>query len=207
MRPLFCLAALLLALAGCSTPESPYADDASIRAVSYRQPGPATITLYTMVRNSTGKGGHSALLINASERVIFDPAGSFYLNIVPERNDVLYGITPRVEFAYRSGHARKTYHVLSQTIEVTPEQAELAYRLAVQNGAVAAAFCSDSTSKLLRQVPGFESLNSTLFPTNLAEQFSKLPGVVESRYYEDDDPDIQVGLEENNAALGPQETQ
>lgn len=201
MRLFLCLGALVLALAGCATQQQPNADNAAIAAVSYRDPGPATITLYTMVRNSTGTGGHSALLINASQRVIFDPAGSFYSEVVPERNDVLFGITPRIEFAYRSGHARSTYHVLSQTIEVTPEQAETAYRLAVQNGTVAPAFCASATSSLLQKVPGFGSINSTLNPTGLARQFAELPGVVESRYYEDDDPDLEAALAAENAAL------
>ena len=34
-----------------------------------------SISLFTMVNNQNGRGGHSSLLIHASERVIFDPAG------------------------------------------------------------------------------------------------------------------------------------
>lgn len=204
MRPLrliFSLGALALLLAGCSPPKGPVADEASIRAVSYRDPGPASLTLYTVIRNSTGSGGHSGLLINASQRVIFDPAGSFYLDNVPERNDVLYGITPQVEFYYRSGHARSTYHVLSQTVQVTPEQAELALKLAEQSGPVAGGLCTSATVNLLKQIPGFEQVKPTLFPNKLAEDFAKFPGVVESRYYEDDDSDLEKALAENNAQL------
>jgi len=200
MRFLLCLGALMVVLSGCAT-KQPYADDTSIAAVSYRDPGGASITLYTMIRNKTGSGGHSSLLINASERVIFDPAGSFYSDLVPERNDVLFGITPRIEKAYRSGHARSTYHVLSQTISVTSQQAEIAYRLALQNGAVAGVFCANATSGLLSQVPGFEEIKVTMYPTKLSEQFSRIPGVVESRYYEDDDPDLERALAANNAQL------
>lgn len=189
-----------LAVAGCAT-QQPYADDAAIAAVSYRDSGPASLTLYTMVNNRTGKGGHSALLINASERVIFDPAGSFHADIVPERNDVLFGITPAVEQAYRSAHARSTFHVDMQTIEVSPAQAEAAYRVALHNGGVAGGLCSNAVANLLRQVPGFESLGPTLYPTRLAEEFGRLPGVTFEQYFEDDSADLQEGLTQGNAAL------
>ncbi len=203
MRILLSLGALMLTLAGCAA-TAPYADDAAIAAVAYRDPGPPSLTLYTMVRNSTGSGGHSAILINAPEqRIMFDPAGSFSLVGVPERNDVLFGITPQIEKIYRSAHARSTYHVLMQRVELTPEQAEIAYRLALNNGAVPKAFCTDATSNLLRQVPGFESIRYTLFPVNLAKQFGKFPGVTSERYYEDDDGNLDLALAAaNKAALG-----
>lgn len=201
MRLLLCLTALVVALAGCSTKPARYDDDAVVRAVSYREPGPATITLYTMVRTQTGGGGHSALLINASERVIFDPAGSFYMDSVPEQNDVLFGITRNVEFYYRSAHARSTYHVRSQTVEVTPEQAELALQLAKQAGPVTDALCASSITRILGQIPGFESIKHTYYPINLSKQFAELPGVKTSEYYEDDDPDLAKALAENNAKL------
>lgn len=190
----------LLALTACAG-QQPYADDATIRAVSYRDSGPASITLYTMVNNRTGAGGHSSLLISASERVIFDPAGSFYADVVPERNDVLFGITPGVEQAYRSAHARSTFHVQYQTIEVTAAQAEAAYRLALQNGAVPGAFCANATSSLLSRVPGFEDIRVTFQPTKLAEQFATLPGVTTKTYYENDSEDLAVGLAEGNRKL------
>ena len=200
MRRLLSLGALLLLVAGCAV-NAPYADDAAIAAVAYRDPGPAKLTLYTVINNRTGAGGHSGLLINASQRVMFDPAGSFYADIVPERNDVLFGITPAVERAYRGAHARSTYHVLIQTIEVTPEQAEIALRAALANGAEPAGFCTIGTSGVLRQVPGFESIKSTFFPTKLADQLATFPGVVTERYYEDDADDLQLALAKGNAAL------
>ena len=191
---------LAVSVAGCA-PQRPNASDSAIAAVSYRDPGPKSLTLYTMVNNRTGKGWHSSLLINASERVIFDPAGSFHADIVPERNDVLYGITPAVERAYRGSHARSTYHVDMQTIEVTPAQAETAYRLAVGNGRVAGGLCSSATANLLRQVPGFEHIDSSMFPTRLAEEFSRLPGVRREQYYEDDSDDLQAGIAAGNVWL------
>lgn len=200
MLRVLCLCAALAAVAGCTT-KQPYADSETIAAVSYRDPGPSTLTLYTMVNNRTGKGGHSSLMINASERVIFDPAGSFKSTVVPERNDVLFGITPGVEMAYRGSHARSTFHVVVQTAEVTPEQAEIAYQLALNNGPVPGVYCANATSTLLKKVPGFESLDVTFYPTKLEREFGNLPGVKTERYYENDSPDLKQGIAEGNARL------
>ena len=90
MRLFLCLCAIAVTLSGCAT-KQPFADDATIAAVSFRDPGGPSMTLYTMINNRTGKGGHSSLMTNARERIIFDPAGSFKADIVPERNDVLFG--------------------------------------------------------------------------------------------------------------------
>ncbi|APX12293.1 hypothetical protein [Tateyamaria omphalii] len=182
-------------LIGCAQPpEIPYASDERVASVAYRAPGPATITVMTMVSNRSGSGAHSALLINGSERVIFDPAGSFVNDRVPEQADVLYGVTPAVLQGYRSAHARSTFHVVSQTMEVTPEQAETALRLAKRNGPVARAFCTNATTMLLQQVPGFEDTKVTYFPTKLMAQIATRPGVIEDKYYEDDEGTILDGV-------------
>lgn len=196
-------AAVLLcgALVACAAPQQPNADDATLQKVAYRHDGPPSLTLYTMINNRTGQGAHTSLMVNASERVIFDPAGSFYADVVPERDDVLYGITPAVERAYRGSHARSTHHVVVQTVEVSPEQAQLAYQLVTRNGRVAGAFCSNATSSVLAQIPGFESIETTFYPGKLSEQFAALPGVSTQVYRENDSADLKEGLEKNNALL------
>ena len=50
---------------------------AEVAAAAYVAPGPKSISLITVVNNRSGSGGHSALVINGSQQVIFDPAGSF----------------------------------------------------------------------------------------------------------------------------------
>jgi len=189
------------ALTACAAQQQPNADDATLERVAYRHNGPPALTLYTMINNRTGKGAHTSLMVNASERVIFDPAGSFYADVVPERDDVLFGITPGVEKAYRGSHARSTHHVVVQRLEVTPEQAQRAYQLVRANGRVPGAFCANATASILKQVPGLESLNVTFYPGNLSEQFGALPGVTTERYRENDSADLQEGLAKNNAAL------
>ncbi len=196
------IACLLAAtVAGCAGSQRPQADLAEISARSYRDPGPSTLTLYTMISTRTGSGAHTSLMINGSERVIFDPAGSFRADVVPIKDDVLYGITPNVERAYRSSHARETHYARIQTVEVTPRQAEIALQIAKQSGPVAGAFCANSTAQLLQQVPGFEQIETTFYPVNLSDQFAQLPGVQTAEYRENDDADLQTGLAFNNAQL------
>jgi hypothetical protein len=187
--------AVLLALAGCATaPTGTQATDSQIADVAYRAPGASTLTLITMINNTSGSGAHTALLINGSQRVIFDPAGSFRNDRVMRRADVLYGITPAVLAAYKGAHTRAAFHMVLQTVEVTPSQAETALRLAIARGAVSSAQCAASTTALLAQVQGFEAVKSTWFPKNLMNQFETLPGVKTERYYEDDEGTILDGI-------------
>lgn len=194
MRILAALVSICLLAACAQPPAIPYASDARVAEVAYRAPGPDTLTVFTMVSNRNGKGAHSALMINGTQRVIFDPAGSFVNDRVPEQEDVLYGVTPAVLAGYKSAHARSTFHVVSQTFEVTPEQAAVALRLATTHGAVGRAFCTNATTGLLRQVPGFADIDQTFFPTRLMEQLATRPGMVEEKYFEDDEGTIVDGV-------------
>lgn len=187
----------MLALAACSGGAGDQRPDASLETVqraAYVHDGPPALTLYTMINNRSGAGAHTSLMINGSQRVIFDPAGTVRLSEVPERDDVLYGVNPTVADFYARAHARKTYHVVIQRIEVSPAVAEQALRLALQAGPVASAQCTLSTTGILRQLPGFESIGSTWFPKNLMEQFGQLPGVTTTRLFEDDDDDKAVAI-------------
>jgi len=202
LRRLGVALALLFAVAGCaSVNNKPNADPSEIAAVSYRNAPETAITLYTMVNNQTGRGAHTSMQIDASESVIFDPAGSFKADVVPERNDVLFGIRPAVQRAYIGAHARETHHVVIQRIVVSPEQAERAYQLALAAGPVPNAFCASATSRLLAQVPGFENIRSVMYPVRLKEQFEDIPGVVTTAYYEDDAGGIDEGVARSNDAL------
>jgi hypothetical protein len=175
----------LLALASCGA-EPKWADEEEIRAVSYRKPGATTLTLFTVINNRSDNGGHSGLMINGSQRVLFDPAGSWYHPQLPERNDVHYGITDPVVDFYIDYHARITWRVVRQDIEVSPEVAELALKLVQENGAVAKAMCASTVSDILNDLPGFESIPNALFPEKIMKAFAKLPGVTEEVIYDDD---------------------
>lgn len=165
-----------------------------IEASVYRPTGQPSMTLFTMVNNNSGAGAHSALLINASQSVLFDPAGSFEHARVPERGDVLYGMTPSWVRSYKSAHARDTFHVVSQEIPLTAAQAERALHLVQANGAVASAMCANATSGILRQVPGFQNIRQGFYPLKLMEQVEGMPNVTTDRYYETDSGDVRDGV-------------
>jgi hypothetical protein len=60
-----------LSLSACTAIEV-WAPDTLVSQYIYREEGPKYMTLYTMKNVGSGNGAHSALLINASQRVIFD---------------------------------------------------------------------------------------------------------------------------------------
>lgn len=161
-----------------------------VAGAAYAASGPKTLTLLTMVNNRSGSGGHTALIVNGSQQVIFDPAGSFCDPRVTERGDVLYGMSPAWIQAYKSAHARSTFHVVSQEITVSDAQAEQVLNLVMANGQVPGAYCANATSSLLQKVQGFEELGKTFYPVKLSENFASLPNVTTTKYYEDDDGDV-----------------
>ncbi|MEM7240684.1 MAG: hypothetical protein AAF429_00730 [Pseudomonadota bacterium] len=182
------LAALaLLAVTACTTQEVVYAPDIEVQSKAYVHGGQPSVTLLTMVNNATGSGGHSAVMINGSQRVMYDPAGRFKDSRVAERYDVLYGVTPEVLQRYNSFHSRKTHHVLIQELPVSLATANAVIQSALQQGNSPDALCANNTAHLLSRVPQFSNIRRTFFPKALAANFGNYPGVETSRYYEDDE--------------------
>ena len=176
------------ALAGCAAPPGVWATDEAVALAAYSHDGPPRLTLFTMLNNNTGAGAHTSLMINGPQRVIWDPAGSFKHETIPERNDVVFGVTPPVADVYTRFHARKTFHVQIQELDVTPEVAERAMQLALGYGTVPQAQCARSTSSILEELlPG--KVSQTWLPKTLAAQFGALPGVREQVLYEYDGDD------------------
>ncbi|MEM7520894.1 MAG: hypothetical protein AAF307_07630 [Pseudomonadota bacterium] len=194
MTRLIFLAAVLSLLAACAADKGRESSLDEVTAAAFRSAEPPSLTLITMVNNKTGSGGHTALMINGSQRVIFDPAGSFRDERVVERGDVLYGITPGWFRAYQSAHSRASHHVVTQKLTVTPAQAEKALRLAQASGPVAGAFCAQATTGILEQIDGFEGIRRTFYPVNLMEQFAAYPGVETDKYFENDAGDLVDGV-------------
>jgi hypothetical protein len=95
----------------------------------------------------------------------------------------VFGITPHIADVYTRYHARETYHVVVQELEVSAEVAEAVMRRAMAYGAVSKAHCTNSTSSILNGVPGFENIRTSYFPNKLSEQFGKLPGVTQQVLY------------------------
>ena len=191
LRLILCLVALL-GLAACGA-EPKWAPQEQVDAVRFVSEEPPSITLFTVVNKRTGSGAHSAILVNASERVIFDPAGTWYHPKLPERNDVHFGMNDKALAFYIDYHTRKTYDTIEQKIYVSPEVAQLVLARVEAYGAVPKAMCTQATSSVLRGVPGFESLPQTFYPKQLSKAFGKLPGVT-TRVITDDDDDNNHGV-------------
>jgi hypothetical protein len=192
-RTLLALAAVT-ALTACGTTAEPvWAPDEDVARATYVHDGPPAITLYTVLATRDGSGAHAGLMINGSQRVMFDPAGTWRHPRLPERNDVHYGMTPRMVNFYIDYHARETFDVVEHTVEVTPEIAELVMARAKAYGAVPKAQCTIAISSILRDVPGFEDLPRTWFPKKLMEAFAEKPGVT-ARRITDDDADNNHGV-------------
>ena len=185
-RRVFLAAALPAALAACGA-ENIWASDERVRAARYVSPEPPSITLFTVIGIPRGEGGHSALMFNGSQRVIYDPAGSWQHPNIPERGDVLYGITDNFKNFYIDYHARETYWVAEDTIRVPLEVADFAIRRAEQNGPGAKSFCARESARVLSGVPGFQTVPNTFSPLRLREWFLRQPGVISKRH-QDGDP-------------------
>lgn len=181
-----------LALAACGT-DRIWDSDEFLAQQRFVSAEPPSITLITVISNGTNGGAHSGLIVNASERVIFDPAGTFRHPNMPERFDVIFGVTDGRLESYIDYHARVTYRVQVQKIFVSPEVAELALRLVKEAGPVPKANCANATSEVLGMLPGFESIKKTWYPRKLANQFGQFAGVTERMVY-DDSPDDNKGI-------------
>lgn len=185
-RRAFLVCAAALPLAACGA-DNIWASDEAVRAARFTSDEPPSITLFTVIGIPRGEGGHTALMINGSQRVIFDPAGTWNHPRIPERHDVLYGITPNFKNFYIDYHARSTYWVAEDSVPVSLAVADAAIRSAEQQGAVSKSFCAVGTGQVLRRVPGFQGAPSGFSPLKMREWFQTLPGVV-SKSHRDGDP-------------------
>lgn len=189
-----------LMASACSAPVT-WAPDEAVARAFVPQIGPAYLTLYTMKNTGSDQGAHTGLMINASQRVIFDPAGTFDVNVAPERNDVIFGVTPLIESFYASYHARETYYVVMKKVYVSDAVADQAMRLAMAAGPIPKANCTRATSGILRQLPGFEGIRQTYFPDNLEAAFDKLSGVETTVLRESDSDDKDLAARQFEAAM------
>lgn len=187
-------AVALFGLAACGGPAEPrWAPDAEVARWSYANGGPARVTVFTVVNNENGSGLHTGLMIAGDERVLFDPAGTFHHPQAPERNDVLYGITDRVLAVYVDYHARESFDVQIQEIDVDPAVARRMIDEVEAYGAVPKAQCSLAISRVLSRTPGFETVKPNYFPNRTAKFVAELPGVT-TRVVTDDDADDNHGV-------------
>jgi hypothetical protein len=176
----------VLALSACAA-DNKFASDAEVAQARFVSDAPPSITLFTVLSTRNGSGAHSGLLINGTERVMFDPAGTWQHPRLPERHDVHFGITDKMIAYYIDYHARVTFDVVEQTVMVTPQQAAIAMARAKAYGAVPKTQCSRSISTILAGVPGFEGIGGTISPKKLSADFAAIPGATLKTITDDDD--------------------
>lgn len=182
--------ALCLVLLACAVVLSAcggrqWASDEAVQAARYSNGGAPELTLVTIINYTTKRGDHTALFINGSERVVFDPAGSWSLAAIPERNDVHFGMSPAAGASFFASHVRPSHYARVQRLVVSPEIAAQAQALALASGPVGPARCALATSGLLRQMPGFGDIRSTWFPHVLSEDFGRIAGVMSFELHHD----------------------
>ncbi|WP_224816189.1 hypothetical protein [Hasllibacter sp. MH4015] len=170
-----------LALAGCAG-ESVWAPDDAVARATYVPSGPATVTLITSINTRNNSGAHSALLIDGAQRLLFDPAGSWHNPGIPERNDVLFGMSPGYMDLYIAFQSNGIFEVRTQTVEVSAQTAQQLSQAVQAYGAVAPAYCSRSITEILGNTPAFAQIEQTFFPLNTMEQFAAIPGVREEYF-------------------------
>lgn len=179
----------LVVLMGCEGPEqyAPVASSMEITAAAYTSPLPASITLLTMVKEDGDFGEHTGILINASQQVLYDPAGTFRYSTSPNARDVNYGMHPSMVEYYKSYHARRGYYVVVQTVEVSPEIAELVFQRSVAQGQTEKLRCGISASSVLNGLPMFSDIPTTYFPGKIMTRFGEILGVTTTYVYEEDE--------------------
>ncbi len=175
-----------LILSACANPNAGTAPAEDIAASRFANPEPAYISLLTMVNSNSGFGEHAALLINGSQQIIYDPAGSFRHSQLPRRDDVVYGITPRYADYYNSYHARFGYYVKVQRLEITREQADAMIAASIARGSVPKLWCATAISDVLNDFPQFADIRPTFFPGAIMKRFADIAGVETTIISEDD---------------------
>jgi hypothetical protein len=178
------LPVIILLIASCTTKKVTWAPTDEIIKATYQTNEPSSITLLTMINNTTGIGGHSALLINSKERVLFDPAGTFKHPQIPERHDVFFGMNDTAVERYIDYHARPTIHVVMQNIEIDLKTAIELTNLIKNYGPVQDMMCSYAISEILTELHDFKTIPKSFFPKIIMKNFSKLDGVTTIKVYD-----------------------
>ena len=179
MRRALLVLTALLALTGCEVYRP--APPEEIARARYVSDEPPSVTLLSMVNARSGRSAHAGLLINGSQQVLYDPAGTFAHPALPRAGDIHYGMTPRYVDYYERYHARFDFFVEVQQVPVSRAAADQLIANAQAEGQQLKATCSLATADVLRPVPPFERVTRSFFPEALRKDFAALPGV-QTRY-------------------------
>lgn len=183
----------LILLSGCVP--TPRASDQDIERHRYSHTAPPSITLITIKKIKNDRGAHSALVVNGSQRVLFDPAGTFLHRQIAERNDVIYGLSPQLLNMYIDFHSRKSFYTVTQTVDVSPVVAERLLQAVISNGTVISGFCNQAVSGILSEEPSLSGFRKSFSPNVTEADFARLLNVERQVFYDDDSDDNSAILE------------
>ena len=164
-----------LALSGCEIYRE--AEIEEVAQARYVSNTPPSITLLSMVNAQNGRSAHAALLINGSEQVLYDPAGTFQHPDLPRRGDIHYGVTPRYLDYYERYHARFSHYVHAQEVQVSMSTANQVLANAEALGRTPKMLCAGSVTGAVRPVAPFTEVRGSLFPERVRRDFAAIPGV------------------------------
>lgn len=168
---------VLASLNGCTRSDYPRASQEEVEAAFYRSDAPPSISLMSMVSEASERSEHVGILINGSQRVLYDPAGDYYVLSRPRRDDIHYGMTDQWVQHYESFHSRLGFYVEKLTIPVSLQVADLAIARSQERGETYHTQCATSASWVLSGLPGFERIPRTMSPDTIRQVFATLPGV------------------------------
>lgn len=185
-------------LAACSTKPVVFEDPAVVAAAFRANRGPTRLELFTSFNVGSNNGAHSALFIDADQRVVFDPAGTFAHPQLPEQHDVIFGMSPNARRAFVDYHTRVTFWTTLQSFEVPAQTAAWALAEVRKLGPQPDAYCTRSISTVLANAPGMPfRVRTTWFPDKLHDQLLGQPGVQRREYRQNDDADKEKFWENN----------
>lgn len=168
----------LLAACGSGVPDAAR-DPGAVALPPYAHPGAPSLTVITVYSDGVANdsGAHASLLINGSERALFDPAGSFEAEAIPRYGDVLPGMAPDYLAPYLRFQSSEGYYLVAQTLVVPLAVADAALAGARARGRVSRPRCAREVSSLLATLPGFAAIRPVWFPRDLDRAVAGLPGV------------------------------
>lgn len=176
---------MMVILSACADFEND--DPAVVSSRTYVSEEAPFVALLTMVNDSGDHGEHSGILINASQTVLYDPAGSFrYEEELARSRDIHYGMSPTMVDYYQRYHARFGYHVVTQKIYISAEEAEALFRMANQIGTTGQLRCGLSASSVLNSIPRFSNIPTTYWPGKIMNAMADVPGIVTTYTRESD---------------------
>ena len=177
-------------LAACSTKPRVFAPQEAVDAAYSANTGPTEISVFTVFNVGSNNGAHSALFIRSDQNILFDPAGTFEHETLPERHDVIYGMRREARRAYVDYHTRITYWSAMQTAQVSPATAAWLQREAEQAGPVPDALCARVLSGMLERAPGLPfQVKQTWFPNKIHDQLLGQPGITRQEFRQQDADD------------------